>query len=98
MNYRKIKYTGDVNLINERRYLINKGVLNENETTYQVQPENGQYKIIKIEGTNPPKQIDVAELQNSKIKIDDYNTDNGLFPNQKSALIAAENLKKSLKI
>lgn len=96
MNYRKIKYTGDVNLINERRYLINKGVLNENETTYQVQPENGQYKIIKIQGTNPPKQIDVAELQNSKIKIYGYDTNNGLFKDEKSALRAAENLKKSL--
>jgi hypothetical protein len=96
MNYRKIKYTGDVNLINERRYLINKGVLNENETTYQVQPENGQYKIIKIEGANPPKQIDVAELQNSKIKIDGYDPNSGLFKDEKSALRAADNLKKSL--
>ena len=33
MNNRKIRYTGDVNLINERRYLINKGILNENEIT-----------------------------------------------------------------
>jgi hypothetical protein len=95
MNYRKIKYTGDVNLINERRYLINKGVLNENETTYQVQPENGQYKIIKIEGANPPKQIDVAELQ-TKLKIDGYDPNSGLFKDEKSALRAADNLKKSL--
>lgn len=96
MNYRKIKYTGDVNLINERRYLINKGILNENEITYQVQPQNGQYKIIKIEGSNPPKQIDVTELQNSKIKIDGYDTNTGLFKDEKSALRAADNLKKSL--
>lgn len=96
MNNRKIRYTGDVNLINERRYLINKGILNENEITYQVQPENGQYKIIKIEGANPPKQIDVAELQNSKLKIDGYDPNSGLFKDKKSALRAADNLKKSL--
>ena len=96
MNNRKIRYTGDVNLINERRYLINKGILNENEITYQVQHENGQYKIIKIEGANPPKQIDVAELQNSKLKIDGYDPNSGLFKDEKSALRAADNLKKSL--
>ena len=96
MNNRKIRYTGDVNFINERRYLINKGILNENEITYQVQPENGQYKIIKIEGANPPKQIDVAELQNSKLKIDGYDPNSGLFKDEKSALRAADNLKKSL--
>lgn len=94
MNFRKRKYTESVNLINERRYLINKGTLNENDINYQVQPENGQYKIIKIEGANPPKQIEVSELQNSKIKIDGFDQA-GLFKYAESALRAAENLKKS---
>jgi hypothetical protein len=94
MNFRKRKYTESVNLINERRYLINKGTLNENDINYQVQPENGQYKIIKIEGANPPKQIEVSELQNSKIKIDGFDQA-GLFKTIPSALRAAENLKKS---
>jgi hypothetical protein len=94
MNFRKRKYTESVNLINERRYLINKGTLNENDINYQVQPENGQYKIIKIEGTNPPKQIEVSELENSKIKIDGFDQ-SGFFKDEKSALRAAENLKKS---
>jgi hypothetical protein len=94
MNFRKRKYTESVNLINERRYLINKGTLNENDINYQVQPENGQYKIIKIEGANPPKQIEVSELQNSKIKIDGFDQA-GLFKTANSALRAAENLKKS---
>jgi len=94
MNFRKRKYTESVNLINERRYLINKGTLNENDINYQVQPENGQYKIIKIEGANPPKQIEVSELENSKIKIDGFDQA-GLFKDEKYALRAAENLKKS---
>ena len=94
MNFRKRKYTEHVNLINERRYLINRGVLNENDINYQVQPENGLYKIIKIEGANPPKQIEVSELENSKIKIDGFDQI-GLFKDEKSALRAAENLKKS---
>ena len=92
----KIKYTNEANLINERRYLINKGVLSESEITFQVQPENGQYKIMKIEGTNPPKQIEVDELQNSKIKINGFDTNSGLFKDEKSALVAADSLKKSL--
>jgi len=94
MNFRKRKYTESVNLIKERSYLINKGTLNENDINYQVQPENGQYKIIKIEGANPPKQIEVSELENSKIKIDGFDQA-GLFKDEKSALRAAENLKKS---
>ena len=95
MNFRKRKYTEYVNLINERRYLINRGLLNENDINYQVQPENGLYKIIKIEGANPPKQIEVSELKNSKIKIDGFD-EAGFFKDEKYALIAAENLKKSL--